>query len=98
MTSSPERLRSSLYATFLCSNPHTSLRPPCPFDTALIFRPSQYFKENPFFSEKVLKKEFKYIPPPSGSGDVDENGLTAAHIDFAWERDVDAQVCCPPFF
>jgi template-activating factor I len=50
-----------------------------------------YFKENPFFSEKVLKKEFKYIPPPSGSGDVDENGLTAAHIDFAWERDVDAQ-------
>jgi template-activating factor I len=49
----------------------------------------QYFKENQFFFDRVLKKEFKYVPPPSAQNDVPgPDGITEAMIDFSWDRDV----------
>ena len=56
----------------------------------------QYFKENPYFSNTVLKKEFKYAP--AGDADkskVNEDGISDAQADFSWERDVKPQVCHP---
>lgn len=53
----------------------------------------QYFKENPYFSNTVLKKEYKYIPPPAAADDTpDEDGVTESMIDFSWERDIEIQV------
>ncbi|TDL28772.1 hypothetical protein BD410DRAFT_760374 [Rickenella mellea] len=51
-----------------------------------------HFSENPYFKDSVLKKVYKYIPPPSAKDDVaDENGITQSMIDFEWERDVEPQ-------
>ncbi|KAJ7169487.1 hypothetical protein C8R46DRAFT_1088938 [Mycena filopes] len=51
-----------------------------------------YFKENPFFSNTVLKKEYKYNAPPSAADDKpDADGITETMLDFSWERDVEAQ-------
>ncbi|KAJ6501667.1 hypothetical protein C8R47DRAFT_1108264 [Mycena vitilis] len=50
-----------------------------------------YFKENPFFTNTVLKKEYKYKAPPAVADDKpDENGITETMLDFSWERDVEA--------
>ncbi|KAJ7456603.1 hypothetical protein FB451DRAFT_1098750 [Mycena latifolia] len=50
-----------------------------------------YFKENPFFSNTVLKKEYKYKAPANVADDKpDENGITETMLDFSWERDVEA--------
>lgn len=55
-----------------------------------VLRFSQHFKENPFFSDKVLTKEFKYVPPPAAANEKpDEEGITASMLDFSWERDVE---------
>jgi template-activating factor I len=49
-----------------------------------------YFKENPYFSDSVLKKEFKYVPPPAAADEQpDANGITETMLDFSWERDVE---------
>ncbi|KAI0029143.1 hypothetical protein K488DRAFT_89013 [Vararia minispora EC-137] len=45
------------------------------------------FKENPFFSDTVLKKEYRFVPPP-GEDAPDADGITQAMLDFSWERDV----------
>ncbi|TCD70645.1 hypothetical protein EIP91_002365 [Steccherinum ochraceum] len=51
-----------------------------------------HFKENPYFSNTVLKKEYKFVPPPAASSDqADEDGITETMLDFSWERDVEAQ-------
>ena len=53
----------------------------------------QYFKENPYFSNTVLKKEYKYVPPPVESDDKpDADGITETMLEFSWERDVQPQV------
>jgi len=50
-----------------------------------------YFKENPYFTDTVLKKEFKYVPSPASKDEKpDADGLTPSMIDFSWERDVEA--------
>ncbi|KAG6889373.1 hypothetical protein C0995_001438 [Termitomyces sp. Mi166 len=47
------------------------------------------FKENPYFTDRVLKKEFKYVPPPAAAGEKpDEDGITDSMLEFSWERDV----------
>ncbi|KAF8213464.1 hypothetical protein K438DRAFT_1804026 [Mycena galopus ATCC 62051] len=52
-----------------------------------------YFKENPYFTNTVLKKEFKYNAPPSAADEKpDEDGITESMLDFSWERDVEAQI------
>lgn len=49
-----------------------------------------HFKENQFFHDLVLKKEYKYVPPPAAKTDTpDENGITESMLDFHWDRDVD---------
>jgi len=49
-----------------------------------------HFKENPYFSDKVLKKEYKYNAPPAAASEVaDADGITPSMLDFAWDRDVD---------
>ncbi|CAA7258750.1 unnamed protein product [Cyclocybe aegerita] len=48
-----------------------------------------HFKENQFFNDKVLKKEYKYVPPPAAENEkADENGITESMLDFSWDRDV----------
>ncbi|KAF8971429.1 hypothetical protein BDZ97DRAFT_1913911 [Flammula alnicola] len=48
-----------------------------------------HFKENQFFTDKVLKKEYKYVPPPAAENEKpDENGITESMLDFSWDRDV----------
>ncbi|KAF8736741.1 hypothetical protein AX14_014064 [Amanita brunnescens Koide BX004] len=48
-----------------------------------------HFKENPYFADKVLKKEFKYVPPPSAADEKpDADGITQSMLDFSWDRDV----------
>ncbi|KAG5648226.1 hypothetical protein DXG03_006183 [Asterophora parasitica] len=47
------------------------------------------FKENPYFTDKVLKKEFKYVPPPAAADEKpDADGITDSMLEFSWERDV----------
>ncbi|KZT44487.1 hypothetical protein SISSUDRAFT_995916 [Sistotremastrum suecicum HHB10207 ss-3] len=55
------------------------------------FKIEFHFKENPYFEEKVLVKEFKYVAPPSTSTATDEDGLTEAQVDFNEERDLAPQ-------
>ena len=53
----------------------------------------QHFKENPFFSDPVLKKEYRYSP--SGRDDdekKDEYGITDAQAAFSWDFNVESQV------
>ncbi|KAJ3555857.1 hypothetical protein NP233_g12105 [Leucocoprinus birnbaumii] len=53
------------------------------------FKLEFHFKENPYFLNSVLIKEFKYVPPPATADDTpDENGITEAMVDFSWERDI----------
>ncbi|KAG6814014.1 hypothetical protein H0H92_003864 [Tricholoma furcatifolium] len=47
------------------------------------------FKENPYFTDKVLKKEFKFVPPPAAADEKpDEDGITESMLEFSWDRDV----------
>ena len=56
-------------------------------------RELQHFKENPYFSNTVLKKEYKYVPPPVETDDqADADGITETMLEFSWERDVQPQV------
>jgi len=49
-----------------------------------------HFKENQFFNDKVLKKEYKFVPPPAAANEqADENGITETMLDFSWDRDVE---------
>ncbi|KAF9015024.1 hypothetical protein BDQ17DRAFT_1229485 [Cyathus striatus] len=49
-----------------------------------------HFRENQYFEDKVLKKEFKYVPPPVATDEKsDENGITDSMLEFSWERDVE---------
>lgn len=47
------------------------------------------FKENSYFTDRVLKKEYKYMPPPTAADEKpDEDGITRSMLEFSWERDV----------
>jgi len=54
------------------------------------FTLEMHFKENQFFSDRVLKKEYKYKPAAEASNEPDENGITEAMVKFDWETDVEA--------
>ncbi|KAG1866283.1 hypothetical protein C8R48DRAFT_704579 [Suillus tomentosus] len=48
-----------------------------------------FFKANPYFTDSVLKKEYKYVPPPAASDDnPDPDGITDSMLEFSWARDV----------
>ncbi|RXW22904.1 hypothetical protein EST38_g2952 [Candolleomyces aberdarensis] len=52
------------------------------------------FKENPFFTDKVLTKEFKHAPPKVEEANAhlhkpDENGISDAMLDFEWETHIE---------
>ncbi|KAG8720564.1 hypothetical protein FRC08_018841 [Ceratobasidium sp. 394] len=52
------------------------------------------FSENPYFSDKVLKKEYKYTPPegtPAPGTGVDANGVSDAQEAFEWELHITPQ-------
>ena len=56
-------------------------------------RVSQHFGENPYFSDRVLRKEYRYVPPDGAKDEIpDENGVTDSMTDFDWDRDVVPQV------
>ena len=43
--------------------------------------------------KKVLKKEYKYVPPPVESDEKpDEDGITDSMLEFSWDRDVEPTV------
>ncbi|KAG6910562.1 hypothetical protein DXG01_009512 [Tephrocybe rancida] len=47
------------------------------------------FKENPHFTDRVLKKEFKYVPPPAAADEkAGPDGITESMLEFSWDRDV----------
>ncbi|KAF8168251.1 hypothetical protein B0H34DRAFT_52839 [Crassisporium funariophilum] len=49
-----------------------------------------HFKENQFFTDKVLKKEFKYLAPPSLKDEKpDADGISDSMLEFSWDRDVE---------
>ncbi|KAH8835919.1 hypothetical protein DL96DRAFT_1694069 [Flagelloscypha sp. PMI_526] len=48
------------------------------------------WKENPYFSDTLLKKTFKWVPSPDSDNTPDENGISQANIDFNWETDIKA--------
>ncbi|GJJ09503.1 hypothetical protein Clacol_003726 [Clathrus columnatus] len=50
-----------------------------------------HFKPNPYFTDSVLKKEFKYLPPSVPDNTPDENGITSAMMEFDWEQHVAPQ-------
>ena len=53
----------------------------------------QHFKENPFFSDPVLKKVYGYSPPTDVDGEKrDEYGITDAQAAFSWDLNVEPQV------
>lgn len=53
----------------------------------------QYFKENPHFSDRVLKKEYKYLAPPAAADEKpDADGITESMLEFSWQRDIQASV------
>ncbi|KAF8750107.1 Nucleosome assembly protein (NAP) [Rhizoctonia solani] len=52
------------------------------------------FSENPYFSDKTLKKEYKYTPPtgtPAPGTNVDANGVSDAQEVFEWESHITPQ-------
>jgi hypothetical protein len=56
---------------------------------------TQEFSENPYFSDKLLKKEYKYTPPtgaPAPGTGVDANGVSDAQEAFEWESHITPQV------
>ena len=53
----------------------------------------QYFRENPFFHDPVLKKEYRYSPLINVDGEKkDEWGITDAQAAFSWDVNVEPQV------
>ena len=53
----------------------------------------QHFAPNPFFSETVLKKEYKYIPPGDAAvNQPDQDGVSDALINFDLKRDTEPSV------
>lgn len=53
----------------------------------------QYFRENPFFHDSVLKKEYRYIHLTDVDGEKkDEWGITDAQAAFSWDANVEPQV------
>ncbi|THH17400.1 hypothetical protein EW146_g3391 [Bondarzewia mesenterica] len=57
-----------------------------------VFTLEFYFKENPFFSDPVLRKEYRFEPSNAADDETpDADGITPSMLDFSWERDVTAQ-------
>jgi len=51
-----------------------------------------HFSENPYFSDAVLKKEYRYAPKQDyGSAEQDTEGVSEAMYDFDWEKHVAPQ-------
>ncbi|KAG8892558.1 hypothetical protein FRC01_014097 [Tulasnella sp. 417] len=51
-----------------------------------------HFNENPYFSDSVLKKEYRYIAPAGAASESpDSDGITPSALAFSWERDVAPQ-------
>lgn len=51
-----------------------------------------HFSENPYFTDKVVKKVYKYVAPPAAKDEKpDEDGITQSMIEFDWERDIESQ-------
>jgi template-activating factor I len=59
-----------------------------------LFEKKKYFKENPFFADKVLRKEFKNIRERVPGEGADEDGITDSMLDFTFEVDVEPSVSC----
>ncbi|KAH9968756.1 hypothetical protein BC827DRAFT_1257757 [Russula dissimulans] len=57
-----------------------------------VFTLEFYFQENPYFSDEVLKKEYKFVPSNAAADEEpDADGITPSMLEFSWERDVSAQ-------
>jgi len=53
----------------------------------------QHFRDNQFFHDKIIKKEYKYdIPANASEQTPDADGITDNMLDFSWDRDVKISV------
>ena len=53
----------------------------------------KHFGTNPFFTDSVLRKEFKYVQPTNPEAlKEDENGISDAAAEFDFRRDTEASV------
>ncbi|KAG8952772.1 hypothetical protein FRC04_003695 [Tulasnella sp. 424] len=50
-----------------------------------------HFNENPYFTDSVLKKEYRYIPPSGVSTDADADGVSPAALAFSWDEHIAPQ-------
>ncbi|KAI0274858.1 hypothetical protein BC834DRAFT_850042 [Gloeopeniophorella convolvens] len=57
-----------------------------------VFTLEFYYKENPYFHDSVLKKEYKFEPSNAAADEQpDADGITPSMLEFSWERDVASQ-------
>ncbi|KZW00659.1 hypothetical protein EXIGLDRAFT_830555 [Exidia glandulosa HHB12029] len=56
-----------------------------------VFTVEFHFKENPYFSDAVVKKVYKYVPEAGSDASPDADGLTKAAFDFDWDEHVKPQ-------
>jgi template-activating factor I len=58
----------------------------------------KHFSENPYFSDRSIKKVYKYEPSPEEgssklpSTDRSEEGVSEAELAFDWNEDIKPQV------
>ncbi|KAF8521320.1 hypothetical protein JB92DRAFT_2565785, partial [Gautieria morchelliformis] len=50
-----------------------------------------HFKSNPYFSDDIITKEYKYLPPPAESDVPNADGITSTMLEFDWEQHVAPQ-------
>ncbi|KIO30000.1 hypothetical protein M407DRAFT_242360 [Tulasnella calospora MUT 4182] len=51
-----------------------------------------HFNENPYFSDSVLRKEYRYVAPPGANSEQpDADGITPSALNFSWEDHVNPQ-------
>ncbi|KAG8903140.1 hypothetical protein FRB99_003683 [Tulasnella sp. 403] len=53
-----------------------------------------HFEPNDFFSDAVLRKEYRYVAPEGAADETpDADGITPSMLEFDWEMNIEPQPC-----